>query len=308
MNIENPFLIALLVAVINKFGEMKKILCFGEVLWDILPNGSEKIGGAPLNVAYHLKKSGIDAGIISRIGTDSYAEGLLQFLQRIHLPLDWVQRDEQYQTGKAIATLAGHHEMVYDIVFPAAWDFIAFGKEHQAILQTVDAFVYGSLSSRNEVSRQSLFQMLAYSNYNVFDVNIRKPYVDMEVMAYLLSKSHVLKVNEIETVLLGAHYGFGTVEKEIVLQLMNRFSIAEVIVTKGEKGGTYYSENKTLNYEAVPVKVKDTVGSGDSFLAGFLSERVKGATIEECLDKAAKLSGLITSLEGGCPEYDENSC
>ena len=32
----------------------KKVICFGEVLWDIFPEG-EKIGGAPLNVALRLK-------------------------------------------------------------------------------------------------------------------------------------------------------------------------------------------------------------------------------------------------------------
>ena len=47
----------------------KKVLCFGEALWDNFPNYNE-IGGAPLNVALHLKKLGIDTQFISRIGDD----------------------------------------------------------------------------------------------------------------------------------------------------------------------------------------------------------------------------------------------
>jgi len=34
---------------------MKKIICFGEVLWDTFEDG-KKAGGAPMNVAMHLKQ------------------------------------------------------------------------------------------------------------------------------------------------------------------------------------------------------------------------------------------------------------
>ena len=37
----------------NKWEQMNKIVCFGEVLWDVFPN-NKIIGGAPFNVAYRL--------------------------------------------------------------------------------------------------------------------------------------------------------------------------------------------------------------------------------------------------------------
>ena len=42
----------------------KKVVCFGEALWDNFPDYKE-IGGAPLNVAYHLNKLGVDFPIAS---------------------------------------------------------------------------------------------------------------------------------------------------------------------------------------------------------------------------------------------------
>ena len=39
---------------------MPKILCFGEILWDFLPDALYP-GGAPFNVAYHLHQRGADA-------------------------------------------------------------------------------------------------------------------------------------------------------------------------------------------------------------------------------------------------------
>ncbi|MEX0883737.1 MAG: carbohydrate kinase, partial [Cyclobacteriaceae bacterium] len=45
----------------------KKIVCFGEMLWDIFPK--EKMpGGAPMNVALHLQHLGFDVKMISRVG------------------------------------------------------------------------------------------------------------------------------------------------------------------------------------------------------------------------------------------------
>lgn len=53
------------------------IVCFGEVLWDLFPEGS-KAGGAPFNVAYNVHKMGIDVKVISRTGNDNLGEKLRQ--------------------------------------------------------------------------------------------------------------------------------------------------------------------------------------------------------------------------------------
>ena len=48
---------------------MSKIVCFGEVLWDVFPT-HKKIGGAPLNVATRSKSFNNEVAIISAIGND----------------------------------------------------------------------------------------------------------------------------------------------------------------------------------------------------------------------------------------------
>jgi len=49
--------------------EKQKVVCYGEVLWDIFPTKT-KPGGAPMNVAYHLQKFGVESHMISRVGND----------------------------------------------------------------------------------------------------------------------------------------------------------------------------------------------------------------------------------------------
>ena len=59
---------------------LKNIVCFGEVLWDLLPSGKEA-GGAPMNVAFHSRNFGLSPQLISRIGIDALGVELLDLLK-----------------------------------------------------------------------------------------------------------------------------------------------------------------------------------------------------------------------------------
>jgi fructokinase len=52
------------------------------------------------------------------------------------------------------------------------------------------------------------------------------------------------------------------------------------------------------------VTVKDTVGSGDSFLAAFLAKKVQNKTPEEGMIYATALGAFVAAHEGACPSYD----
>ena len=77
----------------------KKVLCFGEALWDNFPNYNE-IGGAPLNVALHLKKLGIDTQFISRIGDDKMGNEIIDTLKKFNFDSTLIQEDNKYDTGE----------------------------------------------------------------------------------------------------------------------------------------------------------------------------------------------------------------
>jgi fructokinase len=46
-------------------------LVFGEVLFDCFPDGTEVLGGAPFNVAWHLQGFGLSPLLVSRVGNDA---------------------------------------------------------------------------------------------------------------------------------------------------------------------------------------------------------------------------------------------
>ena len=90
---------------------MKKVVCFGEVLWDVLPTGKQP-GGAPFNVAVHLHQLGQPVELISRVGRDDLGQELLDFLQAHGLPTATVQRGETHLTGVVKANVGDRNEVV----------------------------------------------------------------------------------------------------------------------------------------------------------------------------------------------------
>ena len=103
----------------------KKVLCFGETLWDVFPD-EKKPGGAPANVAVHLRNFGLEPKLISRIGKDELGNNLLKFLREKGLDTSFIQVDEKYPTGVVNVQIADTGDARYDIVYPSAWDYIDF--------------------------------------------------------------------------------------------------------------------------------------------------------------------------------------
>ena len=131
---------------------MKKVICFGEVLWDRFPYG-RKPGGAPMNVAYHLRKLGADPLLISAVGTDTDGEVLLRSLEAAGLETEPVGRHRLQPTAPGDVHLDPDGGATYSISRPVAWDAIAYRPEWDGI--RADASVFGTLASREAASRNT---------------------------------------------------------------------------------------------------------------------------------------------------------
>ncbi|WP_353197143.1 carbohydrate kinase [Parapedobacter defluvii] len=281
----------------------KRVVCFGEVLWDVMPTG-RKPGGAPMNVAYHLRRLGIDSTVISRIGADPAGDGMRSFLNGIGISTALVQVDHHQATSEVLATIGSHNEVSYEIVAPVAWDFITTDPHSVKAVAQADAFVYGSLAVRSPQSRETLFELLRHARYRLFDVNIRPPHYNRETIERLLSTADAVKLNHHELLEISGWLGNRSdSEYAGAVLLQDRYGLAEIIVTKGEHGASYYTPSFRYDYPAVPVSVKDTIGSGDSFLAAFLAQKLRGESAESMLSFATTLGAYVTTQSGACPPY-----
>lgn len=287
----------------QKKSNTKTIVCYGEVLWDIFPDTS-KPGGAPMNVAYHLKKFGINSQMISRVGSDPLGMALLNQLQAWDIPTENCTTDADFRTGFVEAISGEDHEMTYIIHENVAWDHIQPSEQYDLLAEQADALVFGTLATRSKTSRETLYRLLDKAAYKVFDINLRPPFYSQEVIEYLLHQCNLLKLNQSELALITSWYAVEKYdEANSVHFLQNKFNIGEVIVTKGSCGASYYAGKQSYSFPACKVEVKDTVGAGDSFLAAFLAKKLQAENIETCMAYATALGAFVASNEGACPAY-----
>ncbi len=277
-------------------------ICFGEVLWDLLPSGKLP-GGAPMNVAYHLHTLGSTGKMISKIGTDALGKELLGILAEKNIAQDLIQMDTTHPTGTVAVTLDAKGSPSYEIVQPVAWDYI----ELDALKETTadaSVFIYGSLAARNETSKNTLLSLLSTDALKVLDVNLRVPFYSQSSLEPLLAKADLVKMNEEELAIISEWYNTtNSSEKEQLAFLQNRFQWTGIILTKGAEGAIYYS-NGDLHHQAIfHIKVADTIGSGDAFLAGFLHNYIRKEPIAKCLRLGAFMGAYVATQKGAMPRY-----
>lgn len=279
---------------------MRNLICFGEMLWDVLPTGKLP-GGAPMNVAIHWQKRGNHAELISRIGSDELGTELLDFLHAMGLSSHLIQKDTEYPTSTVLADTSNPSHVLYEIIQPVAWDFISISEAAIQAVQQADFFVFGSLSARCPETRQTLLTLLKEAKCPVFDCNLRAPFYTQESIEELLEYTQILKINEQEIVILGDWFGFSGTYEEIARQLATRFALSHICLTLGAEGSAAWVQNTWVACPGYVVDVVDTIGSGDAFLATFLEGIAAQKPLLEVLQKSNAVGALVASKSGAVP-------
>jgi fructokinase len=280
---------------------MAQITCFGEVLMDVFPT-HKKIGGAPLNVAVRLQSFGNAIAMISSVGADKKGNKIVDFIQKNNLNSEGLQVDEQLKTGNVKVSLNSKGSATYDIKFPRAWDQIQLTEKAKNITKEADAFVFGSLVARNEVSRNTLYELLKIANYKIFDVNLRPPYYTIEILSYLMNQANFIKFNDEEIFEIAKDLNFESTSLEENIQFIAATTQTKSIcVTKGKHGAILYYHDAFYYNKGYHIKVVDTVGAGDSFLASLITKLLKKESPQKALDFACAVGALVAGSEGANP-------
>ncbi len=280
-----------------------KITCFGEVLWDIFPE-HKKIGGAPLNVALRLKSIGVDSSIITKIGNDDLGNDIKAYVEDRELPTHTFQVDKKYKTGEVLVTLDHENTATYEISGPVAWDFIEYSEKISNEVQQSDAIIYGSLASRNEVSRNTLLKLLDSARFKVLDINLRPPNYNATLLLELMQKADFIKLNDEELEEICTHFDIAKNVLEDQVKTISEYTDTnQICITKGAKGATLFYNNTFYYNVGYKVKVVDTVGAGDSFLATLISELLSGRNPQAALDYACVIGAMVAGSNGANPDF-----
>ncbi len=282
----------------------KTVVSIGEILWDVFPEG-KKAGGSSMNVALNLHKQGTNSQFISAIGDDENGKELIEFLAFNNFPTNLIQVSA-LPTSTVQVKLDEQQQATYTIVEPVAWDAIEISEEAITAVKNADAFVYCSLTCRNEKSKNTILNLISYAKLKVFDINLREPFYTIATLKQLLAAADILKVNEHELAYLKKELNLsGNTDEQLLKQLSLLFSIQIICLTVGEKGAYVLYDDFLHHHKGYAIKVADTVGAGDSFLATFVASYLKGYPMDTILDRACKVGAFVASQIGANPAYGD---
>ena len=293
---------------------MSQVWVTGEVLIDLIPDGSERkpiVGGGPANAAKALSKLGIDTQFIDGISTDDYGQMAKGELISAGVKLDYVKYSDK-PTCLAIVSLSDSGSASYEFVIEntATFDFTLDWlpnpqTERPALLHI------GTLATAIEPGASVLFgwaRSVTNVTQIVFDPNIR-PAVINDHKRYLaqverwVSISSAIKVSDEDI-----RWLYPSLEIEQVVNNWLAKGPSLVVVTYGDKGLAGYRDGEKVSVDAVKVVVADTVGAGDTVGAILVEAIVKdgldtlsGVRLEMMLKRAAKAAAITVSRSGANP-------
>lgn len=279
------------------------IVAIGELVWDIFPDGRRLLGGAPVNAAWNLARLGDRILLVTRVGDDPLGRAARERIAALGLPAAGVQLDGMLPTGRVEIRLAADGEPAFDIAFPAAWDALAAQPALELLGENPFALVFGTLAQRAASSRDAIRHLAARAAASFYDVNLRPPFTSRELVLESLGLAKVVKMNGGELVTLAAWHGLAGSMEEMARSLCAACDLEALAVTMGADGAWLFTgDGQSLRQPALPVRVADTMGAGDAFLAGLVHGRLAGAPWPESMALAARLGAEAAARVGAIGE------
>jgi fructokinase len=265
---------------------MKKILCIGEALIDMIctdkgkslshgQNFLKKPGGAPTNVAAAIAALGGKVELAAKVGNDPFGKQLVDVMQDFGVITKWMLLDNNSFTTFAFVSLMEDGER--DFVFNRGADGELTRQEIEAIdLDEFSIIHFGSatafLQGPLQAAYESLLQRALQKNIFIsFDPNYRHLLFKNNQQTFIdqswnfLESCHFFKVSDEEAMLITGRSTLQDATHDLLQKTKGIFSI-----TLGKDGTLLGIQNKTLLIESISVKPVDTTGAGDAFVGAVL--------------------------------------
>lgn len=283
------------------------VVALGEILWDMLPEG-KRLGGAPANFAYHVSSYGIETAVVSAVGTDNLGREALEAMDARHLG-GHITQLSTHPTGTVAVTLDKKGVPSYKITENVAWDFIPWSSHLEKLAAKTDAVCFGTLAQRSPTSRQTILNFLNAMpddsrHLRIFDVNLRAPYWNSNIVAESLENCNILKLNDEELPVVASAVKVTTKagnQAATALAIMEKYALRALILTCGARESYIFAPEGTSRLATPHVRVADTVGAGDSFTAAFTASVLLGHTVTEAHESAVERAAYVCTRHGATP-------
>ena len=272
----------------------------GELLWDVLPD-QEKLGGAPVNFAYHFSGLGGEGIAISTIGADARGNKALRELQKHGVQTDGISRTGEYPTGYVNAGIDSDGVASYSFPDDVAWDHLEVNEFALQALSGLNCVCFGTLAQRGAGTRTTIHNFVGScpaETLKIYDINLRQDFYSKKIIEQSLELCNVIKLNDDELLLLSEMFDLSGKDSDRLSSLLHRFQLELAILTRGKAGSCLLTPGRRSEHPGIRTEVVDTIGAGDSFTAAAAFGMLSGEDLDKINDTANRVAAFVCSRPG----------
>ena len=265
---------------------MKKILCIGEALIDMictdknvsLSDGNhflKKAGGAPMNVAAAIAALGGEVAVSAKVGTDPFGKHLIEVLDSFKVDTTHILTDKDYFTTFAFVSLMDNGER--DFYFNRGADKMLSQQDISSIdVKDYGIAHFGSATAFLPGPLQATYLYLlekskADNLFIRFDPNYRQLLFGDNQPEFIsrswefIKQADFFKVSDEEAMLIT---GKSSIEDAAECFFDNTSAV--FAITLGKEGTLLGFEKSTTIIPSIAIQPVDTTGAGDAFVGAVL--------------------------------------
>lgn len=258
-----------------------KIAAVGDNCIDVYNSTGEVFpGGNPVNVAVYVKRMNGFSSYTGVVGTDDYGKFMIDAIEAKGVDTSHIKIID----GKTAVTqveikngerILGEYEEGVMADFKLTEEDINFLCSHDLVVTGIWGMIESALHIIKKRGVSVAFDFADKLNHEITHKAV--PYVDYAFFS-CDSKSDV--------------------ELYEFMKAIKSKGPSVVVVTRGEKGSIAYDGNEFTKFGIIECEVIDSMGAGDSYIAGFLMGVLEGKSILECMKKGALSSSETIGYYG----------
>lgn len=255
-------------------------------------------GGNPVNVAVYIKRLGGESSYTGAVGTDEFGEIMVNAIKDKGVDTSHVQ----ILDGKTAVThvkivkgdrVFGEYEEGVLSEFKLRDEDITFIKKHDLAVTGIWGMI------ENELPQISSEIPVAFDFANKFASSILEQVIPYVTYAFFSFDEESRNDFDLKYQELGLERKENRMDELYeFMKAVKKKGPKVVITTLGKDGSVCYDGCSWYRFGIIDCKVVDTMGAGDSFIAGFLYGMLQGMEIQKAMEFGARNSAVTLEYQG----------